>query len=93
LLIEVAKRITHCIRAEDTVSRQGGDEFALLLKDVESFAQCERTLICIYESLAEPYLIGGNEHHIGISMGVTMCPSDSEDIDTLMRHADQAILA
>jgi predicted signal transduction protein with EAL and GGDEF domain len=52
-----------------------------------------RTLIRIYESLAEPYLIGGNEHHIGISMGVTMCPSDSEDIDTLMRHADQAILA
>ena len=91
LLIEIAKRITANIRAEDTVSRQGGDEFALLFNDIESFAQCVQTLERIYDALAQPYIIDGTPHKITASTGVTLYPSDEGDIDTLLRHADQAM--
>jgi len=91
LLIEVANRITGSIREEDTVSRQGGDEFALLLNDIESIGQCEITLERILCALAEPYLIDSIQHNITASIGVTLYPADNEDIGTLIRHADQAM--
>jgi len=91
LLIEVAQRITASIREVDTVSRQGGDEFTLLLNDIESYDQCELTLDRILNSLAQPYLIDGTLHHITASIGVTLYPDDNEDIDTLIRHADNAM--
>jgi len=91
LLIEVAERITANIREEDTVSRQGGDEFALLLNDIESFAQCEQTLQRIHYTLAQPFLIDDVAHKITASSGVTLYPNDEADIDTLLRHADQAM--
>jgi diguanylate cyclase (GGDEF)-like protein/PAS domain S-box-containing protein len=91
LLIEVAERITATIREEDTVSRQGGDEFAMLLNDIETYAQCEQALERIHHSLAEPYLINGHTHKITASSGITLYPSDDADIDTLLRHADQAM--
>jgi diguanylate cyclase (GGDEF)-like protein/PAS domain S-box-containing protein len=91
LLIKVAERITASIREEDTVSRQGGDEFAMLLNDIETYAQCEQTLERIHHSLAEPYLINGHTHKITASSGITLYPADDADIDTLLRHADQAM--
>jgi len=91
LLVEVAERITFCIREEDTVSRQGGDEFALLLNDIESFSQCKKTLERIHYSLAQPYIIDGHSHKISASSGITLYPDDDADIDTLLRHADQAM--
>jgi len=91
LLIEVSERITNSIREEDTVSRQGGDEFTLLLGDLYSFHPCEQLLHRILERLAEPYLIDGNEITISASLGVTLFPQDDSGIDTLIRHADQAM--
>jgi len=91
LLIEVAQRITASIREEDTVSRQGGDEFTLLLNDIESYGQCKNTLERILHALAQPYSIDGNSHKITASIGVTLYPDDNEDIDTLIRHADNAM--
>ena len=91
LLIEVAERITNSIRNEDTVSRQGGDEFALLLNDIESFEQCEQTIQRIHHTLAQPYIIDGYPHKITASSGFTLYPSDEGDIDTLLRHADHAM--
>jgi len=91
LLIEVAQRIKSCIREEDTVSRQGGDEFTLLLNDIESYGQCENTLKRILHALAQPYLIGNTSHHVTASIGVTLYPDDNEDIDTLIRYADNAM--
>ncbi len=91
LLIEVAQRITASIREVDTVSRQGGDEFTLLLNDIESYDQCELTLNRILNSLAQPYLIDDTLHNITASIGVTLYPDDNEDIDTLIRHADNAM--
>ena len=91
LLIEVAKRISAELREEDTVSRQGGDEFALLLKDLMSVEECGPLLTRLHRSLAQPYLIRGHQLTIGASSGVTVYPSDNSDIDTLLRHADQAM--
>lgn len=91
LLIEVAERITGCIREGDTLSRQGGDEFAILLNDIESASQYEITMQRIHKALALPYFIDGVQHNITASSGVTLYPSDNGDIDTLLRHADQAM--
>jgi len=91
LLIQVAQRITASLREEDTVSRQGGDEFALLLNDIESYGQCKNTLERILHALAQPYLIDNTPHKITASIGVTLYPDDNEDIDMLIRHADNAM--
>lgn len=91
LLIEVASRIKTCIRNEDTVSRQGGDEFAILLNDIQAPSQYECTMRRIHKSLAMPYFITGLELNITASSGITIYPSDVGDIDTLLRHADHAM--
>jgi len=91
LLIEVAQRISSCVREEDTISRQGGDEFALLLNDIESFAQCEKTLQRIHHALAQTFIIDEHLLQITASSGVTLYPSDDGDIDSLLRHADHAM--
>ena len=91
LLIEVANRITASIRDEDTVSRQGGDEFVLLLADIQSVTHCEQVLQRIISPLTQAYLINGHSINISASIGVSFYPSDNADLDTLMRHADQAM--
>jgi len=91
LLIEVAQRIKSLIREEDTASRQGGDEFTLLLRDIESFEQCEQLLERIRTSLAKPYVIEDYPHEISVSIGTTLYPLDDANLDTLLRHADQAM--
>lgn len=91
VLKEVARRISMCIREEDTVSRQGGDEFALLLAAFESASQCEQVVSRILKSLAKPYLIDSYSHSITASCGVALYPNDHEDLDGLMRQADQAM--
>ena len=91
LLIEVANRIKANIKEDDTVSRQGGDEFALLLGDIISYEQCKQTIEKIHHALTQPYLLDGYSHTITTSTGITLYPSDKGDIDTLIRHADQAM--
>jgi len=91
LLVEVANRIKGTMRNEDTVSRQGGDEFTLLLRDIDSFNQCEQLLNRIRDTLAQPYIIDDTTHKITASIGSTIYPLDDADLDTLVRHADQAM--
>jgi len=91
LLVDVAERLKATIREEDTVSRQGGDEFALLLNDIESLSQCEASLDRIISALSEPYVIDGIVHEVTTSIGVTLYPDDHADIDTLIRHADNSM--
>ena len=91
VLIEVAKRIAVCVREEDTVSRQGGDEFALLLGSFESVRQCEQIMERMLKTLAEPYEVDGQAHCITASCGVALYPSDHNDFEGLMRQADQAM--
>ena len=91
LLVEVASRIKKTIRNEDTVSRQGGDEFALLLGDIDSFSQCKEMLQRIIDSVSLPYFINKHSITLSASIGVTLYPGNNSDLDTLLRHADQAM--
>ncbi|NOQ16699.1 MAG: EAL domain-containing protein [Methyloprofundus sp.] len=91
LLIDVAKRIKTNLRDEDTVSRQGGDEFVLLLGNIDSVSHCKQMLARITESLAQPYVISDQSLSVSASIGVSLYPTDNADLDTLIRHADQAM--
>jgi len=91
VLIEVAERFKSNLRGEDSISRQGGDEFALLLSDIQTFADCEDILKRIRHSLAQPLVLDGICHVITASVGVTLYPNGQGEIDTLIRHADQAM--
>ena len=91
LLVEVANRLLDSVRGEDTVSRLGGDEFALLLNDINSEKECMRTLDRILHKLEMPFVINDHSHYISASIGTTLYPRDDEDVDTLLRHADQAM--
>ncbi|SGY85339.1 PAS:GGDEF [Moritella viscosa] len=91
LLIAVAQRLKTNIRDEDTASRQGGDEFVLLLGDIESFDHCNEILQRINYFLAQPYIIAGHTFNISVSIGVTLYPCDDADLDTLLRHADYSM--
>ena len=91
LLMEVAKRIKTVLREGDTASRQGGDEFTLLLGGIKSIAHCEQILSRIQNALALPYVISEHKFEISASLGVTLYPTDNADLGTLLRHADQAM--
>lgn len=91
LLIEVAHRLELAVRAEDTVSRLGGDEFSLLLGGIKSTAQCYELLERIIHPVSAPYLIDDNCIKISASIGVSLSPLDGIELDSLLRHADQAM--
>lgn len=91
LLVEVAQRLCHCVRSQDTVARLGGDEFVLLLSGLHSQDECQRALTRILESIAIPYQLHQHTAHISASIGATLYPPDGSDPDTLLRHADQAM--
>lgn len=91
LLVAVAARLKRIIRAGDTVSRQGGDEFILLLNDISSVEQLELSLERVRYTIVKPYLVEGRHHHVNLSLGATLYPRDNADLDTLLRHADHAM--
>jgi diguanylate cyclase (GGDEF)-like protein/PAS domain S-box-containing protein len=91
LLQSIAQRLLSCVRASDTVSRQGGDEFVVLLSEV---AHAQDATICadkILEVLRSPHQIDQHEVHITASIGIVTYPEDGTDVDTLMKHADFAM--
>lgn len=91
ILIEVANRIKATLREEDTISRQGGDEFVLLLGNMDSVSQCEQAMQRIHHTITQPYFIDQQAVSIGVSSGMTVYPRDDADLDTLIRHADHAM--
>jgi diguanylate cyclase (GGDEF)-like protein/PAS domain S-box-containing protein len=91
LLQSVAKRLQLCVRTCDTVSRQGGDEFVILLTDMvhpESSAIAARRML---DAVAEVHSIGENDLHITTSIGVSIYPDDGMDAETLIKSADTAM--
>ncbi len=91
LLIQVANRIKNDLREEDTLSRQGGDEFVLLLGNITSYKECEPIIERIMSSFLKPFLIDSHDIKISASMGVALSTKDDIDLDTLLRYADQAM--
>lgn len=91
LLVEVAKRLKDILREDDAVARLSGDEFVLILRQVQEPAQLQAALERVLQALATPYVIRDQEVSVSASIGVTLFPLDNEDTDALLRHADQAL--
>ncbi len=91
LLLSVVARLARCTRDSDTISRQGGDEFVVLLDNVPDMETVERVAGEILERLAEPVLIGGHELAASCSIGVVIYPEDGSDFDRLLQKADTAM--
>jgi len=91
LLKSVAKRLQECVRIPDTVSRQGGDEFALLLHDVQQAEDAAITARRILKMMKETHSIEGHELHVTTSIGISIYPDDGLDAATLLKNADAAL--
>ncbi|WP_336620801.1 EAL domain-containing protein [Janthinobacterium sp.] len=93
LLSQAARRIAERVRATDTVARLGGDEFTVILAGVEQMGGIERVVQELITALAMPFVLDGNSVQVSASIGVALYPADTDDTDTLLRHADQAMYA
>jgi diguanylate cyclase (GGDEF)-like protein/PAS domain S-box-containing protein len=91
LLQSIAKRIVNCVRAADTVSRQGGDEFVVLLSEVERSEDVAVTARRILQTIAQPHPIGQHDLHVTTSIGLSVYPDDGRDAETLIKNADTAM--
>jgi diguanylate cyclase (GGDEF)-like protein/PAS domain S-box-containing protein len=91
LLQSIAKRIVNCVRAADTVSRQGGDEFVVLLSEVERSEDVALTARRILQTIAQPHPIGQHDLHVTTSIGLSVYPDDGRDAETLIKNADTAM--
>ena len=91
LLKAVADRIRLCLRASDTVSRLGGDEFTVLLHEVGAANDAAAVAQKILDNLALPFSIAGRELFVTVSIGITVLPNDGNSVDALLKNADIAM--
>ena len=91
LLQLVATRLKAVVRSSDTVCRQGGDEFVILLAEVEHAEDALLSAQKIFAALTVPYRIDQVELHVGVSIGISIYPEDGQDADTLIQNADTAM--
>lgn len=91
LLVQVSKQLKTCIRRSDTLSRLGGDEFTVILTNVNQPGLIERSARRLLASLAEPIYTDSNIFHISGSLGIAIYPEDGQDCHTLLKHADIAM--
>lgn len=93
LLIQLAQRITRCVRENDTVARLGGDEFVVVLSEPESADSVRQTAERIIETIRNPLAINDRDLVQTCSLGISVYPENGVDRDTLLKHADAAMYA
>jgi diguanylate cyclase (GGDEF)-like protein/PAS domain S-box-containing protein len=91
LLKSIAERLVRCVRGSDTVSRQGGDEFVVLLAAIEQAEDAAITARRILQAVTESHSIDRHEVHAAISIGISIFPDDGFDSETLIASADTAM--
>lgn len=91
LLQSVSNRLVECVRATDTVCRQGGDEFVILLAEIEQPQDAAHVAETLRAALSTPHLIDGHELHVTPSIGISVFPDDGDNVDILMQNADTAM--
>jgi diguanylate cyclase (GGDEF)-like protein/PAS domain S-box-containing protein len=91
LLQSIAKRLVACVRHSDTVSRQGGDEFVVLLSEVEHSEDAAIMAKKILKAVAEVHAVGQHDLHATTSIGLSVYPDDGLDAETLIKNADTAM--
>ena len=91
LLKAFGARLSACVRETDTVSRVGGDEFALLLTEVGDMKVVDRVAQKILQAIRKPFNLDNNEVRITTSIGISKYPDDGEDVEVLLKYADTAM--
>jgi diguanylate cyclase (GGDEF)-like protein/PAS domain S-box-containing protein len=91
VLQSVAKRLLACVRSSDTVSRQGGDEFVILLSEIDDSRSLMRVAKKMLASIAAPHNLTPHVFHVTASIGVSIFPEDGPDEETLVQSADAAM--
>ena len=91
LLQSVARRLINCVRSSDTVSRQGGDEFVVLLAEITHARDAAILAEKILAALGMPHSVDEHDLHVTASIGIAIFPDDGADVDTLRKNADFAM--
>jgi diguanylate cyclase (GGDEF)-like protein/PAS domain S-box-containing protein len=91
LLVEAARRIIACVRSSDTVARIGGDEFTVILPQLDDVNRVGQVAACIIDTLATPFQLGDESVYISASLGITLYPNDADEVEGLLKNADQAM--
>jgi diguanylate cyclase (GGDEF)-like protein/PAS domain S-box-containing protein len=91
LLQSVAQRLTSCVRSSDTICRLGGDEFVVLLSEIEHVDAATHCAEKLLTAVALPHLIGGHEVRVTLSIGISVCPDDGRDAESMLKNADTAM--
>lgn len=91
LLKSVVERLKHCVREQDLISRWGGDEFTLLLPEINCREDATAIANRILEVLKPSFDLEGHYLHVTSSIGIAVFPDDGKDVDTLLKNADSAL--
>ncbi|OMF20259.1 hypothetical protein BK127_04645 [Paenibacillus sp. FSL H7-0331] len=91
LLQQVADRLSSVVRMNDIVSRLGGDEFIIVLQDLQEQEEARQIAMHLISSINKPFWVDDNELYINASIGICMYPTHGGDFDTLLKHADLAM--
>jgi diguanylate cyclase (GGDEF)-like protein len=91
LLIKTAKRLLSCVRESDTVARMGGDEFTIILQSISTSENVELVAQKIINNLSDPFKLKENNAQIGASIGISLFPDNGDDMETLLKKADEAM--
>jgi diguanylate cyclase (GGDEF)-like protein/PAS domain S-box-containing protein len=91
LLQSIALRLSSCVRCTDTVSRHGGDEFVILLPEIERTQDAAQVALKLRDAFALPHDIDGKELYVTLSIGISIFPDDGLVADTLIKNADTAM--
>lgn len=91
LLQQVGGMLNNCVREIDTVSRLGGDEFCVLIEQVEEVSHVDRIANAILAALSKPFLIGDHKVFTSTSVGIAFFPEDATSVEDLLKQSDQAM--
>ena len=91
LLREVSRRLQACLRESDTLARPGGDEFTIVMGELDEFLSIERVAQGVIQSMAAPFHLGCERCHVSFSIGIALYPDDAAELDELLKKADQAM--
>jgi diguanylate cyclase (GGDEF)-like protein len=91
VLQSAAKRLLACVRHSDTVSRYGGDEFVVVLSEIEAARDAARAAEKLLNAMAAPHLIGEHRLDITMSIGISIYPDDGDEVEAILTNADTAM--